>query len=263
KGTATSDDANPRKRKPSIPSFFKFGEKSLKISSDKGERINLFRRRVPPSTDASSPKGNTENTASSATLAQDRAPLPPPGKSRFSHESSSSSPKPTSCASFPRHLFADPSRAAGAGKGNSRLDNSSTGENVSGYTYVQKGRFMISWPSCFQPSTARGDSDRNRRPISSSTNVQPANAADADASDRNTRLNNDRNRRPNSSSTNVQSANAAAADASDRNTRLNNTSLDLSSAAAGDDSDRDRRPDSSSSSSNKEVVDGAPKEPQK
>ncbi|KAI3916862.1 hypothetical protein MKW98_014323 [Papaver atlanticum] len=78
KGTATSDDANPRKRKPSIPSIFKFGEKSLKISSDKGERINLFRRRVPPSTDASSPKGNTKNTASSASISQDTASSPPP-----------------------------------------------------------------------------------------------------------------------------------------------------------------------------------------
>ncbi|XP_026389466.1 uncharacterized protein LOC113284264 [Papaver somniferum] len=226
KGTATSDEANPRKRKPGIPNFFKCGEKSLKTSSGEGRRTEMYKRTVPPMTDASSPKGNTENTDSSATLVQDRAPKPPPGKSRFSHESSSSSPKPPSCASFTSHLFADPSRAVGAGKGNSRLDNSSTREHVSGYTVVKRGRFtMTSWLSCFQPSTASGDNDRNRR--------------------------------PNSSSTNAQSTNTAADGASDRNIRLNNTSPDLSSAVAGDDADRDRRPDSSSSSSNKEG-DGAP-----
>ncbi|KAI3950479.1 hypothetical protein MKW92_036073, partial [Papaver armeniacum] len=231
KGIATSDDANPKKRKPGMPSFFKCGEKSLKTSGGEGRRTEMYKRIVPPMTDASSPKGNTENTASSATLVQDRAPKPPLGKSRFSNESSSSSPKPTSCASFPSHLFADPSRAVGAGKGNSRLDNSSTGEHVSGYTVVKKGRFTVtSWLSCFQPSTAGGDNDRNRR--------------------------------PNSSSTNPQSENTAADGASDRNTRLSNASPDLSSAAAGDDTDRDRRPENSSSSSNKEG-DGAPKEPQK
>ncbi|XP_026416027.1 uncharacterized protein LOC113311400 [Papaver somniferum] len=164
KGTATSDDANPRKRKPSIPCVIMFGDKSLKISSDKGERINLFQRRVSPCTDASSHKGNTENTASSATLAQDRAPLPPLGKSRFSHELSSSSPKPTSCASFPRNLFSDSLRAAGAGKRNSRLDNSCTGENVSGYRIsgdigYKTNRFSRRAPPSRDASSPKGNTE--------------------------------------------------------------------------------------------------------
>lgn len=91
----------------------------MKTSSDGGLRIEMYRRNTPSRTDASSRKRNSENSASSASLAQHHAPLKPPEKLTFSHESSSTSPKPPDGMSIPWRLLEELHIAAVAEKRNS------------------------------------------------------------------------------------------------------------------------------------------------